>query len=143
MTTYDLLNSQFDLVNDGCVFIDTTQAVTKLNSSARIMFNIDSEKAVGLQITELLGTQNNHLLQVFNKLTLDGRDNPNATKPEHGEKVDKVQLQPTESIVGSYLITNMGADSKQDKKQVKIPINFYCNRLSNEHHQTFGFLMVI
>ena len=56
MTTADLLGSQFELVNEGCIFFDTHQAVTKLNQSARIMFNVDAEKAVGLQVAELLGT---------------------------------------------------------------------------------------
>jgi sensor histidine kinase regulating citrate/malate metabolism len=56
MTTNDLLNASFDLVNDACVFIDTLQSVTMLNASARLLFNIESERAVGLQIAEFLGT---------------------------------------------------------------------------------------
>lgn len=96
------------------------------------MFNLDSEKAVGLQVAELLGTNNNHLLGAMNKLS-----NPQ----------DKEQEKPTpkssESMLGTFLITSIGTDSKQDQKQMKVPINFHCYRLTNDHKQTFGFLMVL
>lgn len=43
----DLLQSSFDLVNDGVVFLNTAQEVTKLNKSAEILLNISSSGTVG------------------------------------------------------------------------------------------------
>lgn len=47
MTNSDLLQAQFDLVNDGCIFINTQQMVTKINKTAEVIFNTTSEVAVG------------------------------------------------------------------------------------------------
>ena len=35
----DLLQSSFDLVNDGVIFLNTAQEVTKLNKSAEMLLN--------------------------------------------------------------------------------------------------------
>ena len=54
--------------------------VTKVNKSAEIMFNSTSSVAVGTQIAEFLGIQNNHFLSVINSLT---------SKPKPAEKKDE------------------------------------------------------
>jgi sensor histidine kinase regulating citrate/malate metabolism len=48
MNCSDLLNAQFDLVNEAVIFINTQQELTKINKSAEIMFNSSSSNAVGL-----------------------------------------------------------------------------------------------
>jgi len=69
-----------------------------------------------------------------NKLTMQ---NSSKEKPS-----DEPQSQ-SESLIGTYLISNMGVDSKQDKSINKIPINFYISRLTNENNLTYGFLMIM
>ena len=39
MLTQDILEAQFDLVNDGVVILNSMGLVTKVNKSAEIMFN--------------------------------------------------------------------------------------------------------
>jgi sensor histidine kinase regulating citrate/malate metabolism len=39
MINSDILESQFNLVNDGVLILNSTSAVTKMNKSAEIMFN--------------------------------------------------------------------------------------------------------
>ena len=59
MTNSDLLQAQYDLVNDCCIFINTQQMVTKINKSTEILFNTTSSVSIGQQISEFLGTKNN------------------------------------------------------------------------------------
>jgi len=40
LINHDLLAMQYDLVSDAVIFINTSQAVTKINKSAEIMFNV-------------------------------------------------------------------------------------------------------
>jgi len=47
MTNSDLLQSQFDLANEACVFINTQQMVTKMNKTAEILFNTTCSVAIG------------------------------------------------------------------------------------------------
>lgn len=47
LINHDLLAMQYDLVSDAVIFINTSQAVTKINKSAEIMFNVQSEVAIG------------------------------------------------------------------------------------------------
>ena len=69
MTNTDLLQAQYNLVNEAVLFINTSQALSKINRSAEILFNTTSEVAVGLQLAEFLGTANNHFLQAVNSIT--------------------------------------------------------------------------
>lgn len=43
----DVLESSFNLVNDGVVILDSQQKITKINKSAEIMFNTSSKISVG------------------------------------------------------------------------------------------------
>lgn len=88
MTNADLLQAQYDLVNEGVVFVNTAQAITKINRAAEILFNTTSEKTIGLQVSEFLGTSNNHFLQAVNQLT---------SKPdEKKDGADEGQIGSTE-----------------------------------------------
>ena len=58
----DVLEAQFNLVNDGVVMMNSQQNITKLNKSAEILFNTTATRAVGKTITDLLGTRNNHFM---------------------------------------------------------------------------------
>lgn len=69
MTNSDLLNAQFNLGSDACIFLNTQQMVTKINKSAALMFNTSAEKGVGLQISEFLTSANCHFLDAMSKLT--------------------------------------------------------------------------
>jgi hypothetical protein len=93
--------------------------VTKVNKSAEIMFNSTSSVAVGTQIAEFLGIQNNHFLGVINSLT---------SKPKPAEKKDEGQIggEPenevllpqnlSQELLGTYLITPLGKLLKDDNK---------------------------
>lgn len=41
-------------------------------------------------------------------------------------------MSQTESMLGTFLISSVGIDSKNEKRNHRIPINFYINRLTNE-----------
>ena len=69
MTNSDLLQAQYNLVNESVIFVNTSQFLTKINRSAEILFNTTSEVAIGLQLAEFLGTANNHFLQAVNNIT--------------------------------------------------------------------------
>lgn len=69
MTNSDLLQAQYNLVNESVIFVNTSQFLTKINRSAEILFNTTSEVAIGLQLAEFLGTTNNHFLQAVNSIT--------------------------------------------------------------------------
>ena len=58
----DVLEAQFNLVNDGVIVINAEQAVTKLNKSAEILLNTSSAFAVGKKITDVFGVKNSHLM---------------------------------------------------------------------------------
>lgn len=38
----DLMEAQFNLINDGVIMVNTTQSVTKINKSAEILLNSTS-----------------------------------------------------------------------------------------------------
>jgi transcriptional regulator with PAS, ATPase and Fis domain len=67
----DVLEAQFNLVNDGVLIINAEQSVTKLNKTAEILFNTTSANAVGKKITDILGAKNSHFMtavaEVVNK----------------------------------------------------------------------------
>ena len=65
----DVLEAQFDLVNEGIIFLGAEQAITKLNKSAEIMLNTTSQVAVGKKISEAFGTVNSHLIETLTKVT--------------------------------------------------------------------------
>lgn len=65
----DVLEAQFNLVNDGVVMINSEQAVTKLNKSAEIMLNAASSSAVGKSITDILGTKNSHFMKAVTEVS--------------------------------------------------------------------------
>eukprot|EP00347_Sterkiella_histriomuscorum_P004739 403359292 len=67
MLTQDILEAQFDLVNDGVVILNSMGLVTKVNKSTEIMFNQQSLNMVGKHISELLTPSNNHLFHTFNE----------------------------------------------------------------------------
>ena len=78
------------------------------------MFNASSEKSIGLQLTEYIGTKNNHLLSAVNKLTANTEI---ETKNEENEgsladKKPEVPKESSSSLLGTYLICNMGRDAK-------------------------------
>ena len=66
----DILEAQFDLINEGVIILGAEQAVTKLNKSAELMLNTSSQVAIGKKITEALGTQNGHLIDALQKISL-------------------------------------------------------------------------
>ena len=66
----DLMEKAFDLVNDGVLFLNTNQEVTKMNKSAEILFNMTSHLAMGRSITDMLNScKGTHLNAVIRDLT--------------------------------------------------------------------------
>jgi hypothetical protein len=68
---------------------------------------------------------------------------PSINKLTGKDTKDEQTKQHTESLLGTFLISKMGIESKQDKRTTKIPINFYASRLTNEQQLTYGFLLVL
>ena len=140
MTNSDLLQAQFDLGNDACVFVNTQQMVTKINKSAEVLFNTTSSVSIGLQVSEFLGVKNNHFMQPLNKLTnknegqdLDKDNQDDSGQIGGGASKELPQHQMTGQLIGTYLISKLGRESKVDAKESKIPVNFYLHRLTTEH----------
>lgn len=151
LTNTDLLQAQFDLSNEACVFLNTQQAVTKLNKTAEVIFNTTASAAVGLQAAEFLGVKNNHFLTAINKLTQKDEDGGKPSE-QSGSLLDSKQDHERskaalkfnfQQLIGSYVVTSLGRQSKADLKERKVPANFYVHRLTTEHQQTFGFLIVV
>ena len=59
----DLLQAQFNCINEGVVLLNAELCVTKINKSAEILLNSTSSTTVGRRITEILGSTNNHLMK--------------------------------------------------------------------------------
>ena len=134
MTNSDLLQAQYDLVNEGCIFLNTQQMLTKVNKSAEIMFNTTSSNAIGLQIAEFLGTKNNHFINAINTLTNRATNDDAASGNIIGDKNEELKEHHLrQEMIGTYLISDMGRETKNDPKQVKVPINFYIHRLTSEN----------
>lgn len=58
LVNQDLMECQFNLINDAVIFVNTTSTVTKINKSAEILLNTSASTAVGKQVAELLGSDN-------------------------------------------------------------------------------------
>ena len=58
------MECSFNLTTDGIIVLNSTGTVTKLNKSAEILLNTQSQLAVGSNIVELLGSNNSHLFLV-------------------------------------------------------------------------------
>jgi len=43
----------------------------------------------------------------------------------------------------THIICSLGRESKQDSKNLNVPINFYAYRLLNEQHKTYGFCVIL
>lgn len=67
MINQEILEAQFNLVNDAVIVLNTTSTVTKVNKSAEIMMSIPSDMLIGKHITEILTKDNHHLLNTFNR----------------------------------------------------------------------------
>lgn len=48
----------------------------------------------------------------------------------------------SQQLLGSFVMSTLGKDSKEDAKQEQIPINFYVHRLTTELKKTFGFCLI-
>lgn len=143
MTNNDLLSAQFDLIQDGCVFMNTKQEISKINKSAEILFNKVASVAVGQQLSDLLGTENNQYLQYISKMTNKGESKEAEAEGQLGAEPENLtQEQCHQQVLGTYLICHLGKDSKANHTEMKVPINFYIHRLLNEHKKTFGFCLV-
>ena len=64
----DVLEAQFNLVNDGVLLINAQQTVTKLNKSAEILFNTVGARAVGKSITDIFGPKNSHFMSAISEV---------------------------------------------------------------------------
>lgn len=67
LASNDVLEMQFNLVNDAVLFLDSELSITKANKSAEIITNQKSALLVGKRISEAFGTQNAHLMHLFTK----------------------------------------------------------------------------
>jgi nitrogen-specific signal transduction histidine kinase len=62
LSANDLLEQSFNLVNDGCLFVNSHLEVIKANKSVQIILNSTSQFLIGKQLSEALGSQNSHLM---------------------------------------------------------------------------------
>jgi len=117
----DLMEKAFDLVNDGVIFLNTNQEVTKMNKSAEVLFNMTSHLAMGRSITDMLGSSKaQHLGSVIKELTT---------------KSHAMQLQT------NLTVTTGQTDSTIPKEQ-KVNINFYASKLVDSNKRTFAYCLV-
>lgn len=66
----DLMEKAFELVNDGVIFLNTNQEVTKLNKTAEVLFNMTSHLAMGRSVTDMMGSAKaSHLVAIVRELT--------------------------------------------------------------------------
>ena len=65
----DLLAAQFNLVNEGVLMLNAELTITKMNKSAEILLNTSSAVTVGKRITEILGSNNNHLMKPITEVS--------------------------------------------------------------------------
>ena len=65
LATNDMLEEAYNLVNDGCLFVNAHLDITKANKSAQVLLNSTSQVLVGKQLSEAMGAQNGHLMQVL------------------------------------------------------------------------------
>ena len=47
LATNDLLENSFNLVNDGCIFVNAHLNITKVNKSAEMLLNTTSQLLIG------------------------------------------------------------------------------------------------
>lgn len=58
------------MVNDGVLFLNTNQELTKMNKTAEVLFNMTSHLAMGRSVTDVLGSAKaSHLVAVVRELT--------------------------------------------------------------------------
>lgn len=117
----DCLEAQFNLVNDGVVFISAEHAVTKLNKSAEILFNTTSASAVGKTIADILGSKNNHFMAAI------------------AEVVSKV---PFASLIKTTVTMTAGTDKASESTEQQINVNFYASKLLDGQKRLFGYCLV-
>lgn len=147
MTNADLLQGQYDLVNEGVVFVNTAQAITKVNRAAEVLFNTTSEVTIGLQVSEFLGTANNHFLQAVNQLTSkqdEKKEGAGEGQIGGNEHTSLLPQQLSQQLIGTYLIQSQGKAGKSDQTSTtqKIPVNFYIHRLTTDQTKTYGFCLI-
>lgn len=66
----DLMEKAFELVNDGVIFLNTNQEVTKLNTTAEVLFNMTSHLAMGRSVTDMMSSAKaSHLVAIVRELT--------------------------------------------------------------------------
>jgi transcriptional regulator with PAS, ATPase and Fis domain len=104
----DVLEAQFNLVNDGVVMINSEQSVTKLNKSAEILFNASSAQAVGKSITDILGPKNNHFLKTIAEVS---------------------SKSPFATMMRSQITVNTGAKDANQQTEQKVNVNLYVSKL--------------
>lgn len=118
----DVLEAQFNLVNDGVLIINAEQVVTKLNKTAEIIFNTTSANAVGKKITDILGAKNSHFMTSI------------------AEVVNKV---PFASICKTSIVVTTGAAAASDQpSNQKVDVNFYVSKLLDSQRKMFGYCLV-
>ena len=118
----DVLEAQFNLVNDGVLIMNAEQAVTKLNKTAEIIFNTASANAVGKKITDILGAKNNHFMTAI------------------AEVVNKA---PFASMSKTSVIVSTGTTAASDQPaSQKVNVNFYVSKLLDAQRKMFGYCLV-
>ena len=118
----DLMEKAFDLVNDGVLFLNTNQEITKMNKSAEILLNMTSHLAMGRSITDLLtSSKAAHLIAVVRELTT---------------KSHAMLLQTNLTVISGQ------TDSSIPKEQ-KVNINFYASKLVDSNKRTFAYCLVL
>ena len=118
----DVLEAQFNLVNDGVIMLSIEQTVTKLNRSAEILLNAASATAVGKNITDILGPKNNHFMKTI---------------------ADVSNKQPFATMLRSQIIISMGAKDAAQTTEQKVNVNFYVSKLVDAQKRTYGYCLVL
>ena len=117
----DLMEKAFELVNDGVIFLNTNQEVTKLNKTAEVLFNMTSHLAMGRSVTDMMSSAKaSHLVAIVRELTT---------------KSHSMQLKT------NLTVTTGQTDSSLPKEQL-VNINFYASKLVDSNKRTFAYCLV-
>lgn len=92
-----------------------------MNKSAEILLNMASSVAVGRQLSDILShCQAGHLVLTVRELT--NKSNANLLK--------------------TSLTISQGVTESHQQKEIKVPINFYCSKLTDSSKKTYAYCLV-
>ena len=118
----DILEAQFDLINEGVIVLNAEQAITKLNKSAEFLLNTTSTTSVGKKVTEALGTSNSHLVNTIMQTST---------------------TQPQISKLKTHISCKRGQSQAGQVGEEQVAINFYVTKVADQNDKHHSYILVL